>query len=160
MAVDIFLKLQGINGESEDQSHSNEIDIIGWTWGMSNMGTAHMGGGAGTGKANFNDIAVTKYVDLASTSLLKACSTGKHVPEAVITVRKAGEKPLEYVVITMKKVFIANVQFGGNAGSEQVTEVITLNFAEIDFKYQGQGDTGSSDGSDSFKWNIPKNAAA
>lgn len=160
MLVDIFLKLQGINGESEDSVHKKEIDVQGWSWGMANMGTAHMGGGAGTGKASFNDIIVTKYVDLASTSLMKACASGKHIPEAVLTVRKAGEKPLEYVIITMQKVFISNIQLGGSSGSEQTAENITLNFAEVDFAFKGQADTGSGEGGDSFKWNIPANAAS
>ena len=75
MAVDIFLKLEGINGESEDAKHTKEIDILGWNWGMSNTGTAHLGGGAGTGKVNIHDLSVTKYVDLASTPLMLVMST-------------------------------------------------------------------------------------
>lgn len=82
MAVDIFLKPEGINGESEDAKHSKEIDILGWNWGMSNTGTAHLGGGAGTGKVNIHDLSVIKYVDLASTPLMLSCAQGKHITTA------------------------------------------------------------------------------
>ncbi|USI74900.1 Hcp family type VI secretion system effector [Sphingomonas morindae] len=162
MAVDMFLKLEGVNGESEDAKHSKEIDIIGWSWGMSNTGTAHLGGGAGTGKANFQDLSVTKFVDLASTPILLSCAQGKHFSTATLTVRKAGgDNPLEYLVITMTEVMVSNVQHGGSSGDERTTEVVSLNFEKIDVKYTEQSKTGSSGGgSPDFKWDILKNQAA
>lgn len=162
MAVDMFLKLEGINGESEDGKHAKEIDIIGWNWGMSNTGTAHLGGGAGTGKANFQDLSVTKYVDLSSTPLLLSCAQGKHVTKATLTIRKAGgENPLEYLIIEMDEVMVSNIQHGGSSGDERTTEVISLNFEKMNIKYTQQSKTGSSGGaSPEFKWDILKNQAA
>jgi type VI secretion system secreted protein Hcp len=162
MAVDMFLKLEGINGESEDSRHAKEIDIIGWNWGMTNTGTAHLGGGAGTGKANFQDLSVTKFVDLASTPLLLSCAMGKHINTATLTIRKAGgENPLEYLIITMDEVMVSAIQHGGSSGDERTTEVVTLNFERIDVKYTEQSKTGGSGGaSPEFKWNILKNQAA
>jgi len=162
MAVDMFLKLEGVNGESEDFKHAKEIDVIGWNWGVSNTGTAHLGGGAGTGKANFRDLSVTKYVDLASTPVLLSCAQGKHFTTATLTIRKAGgENPLEYLVITMSEVMVSNVQHGGSSGDERTTEVISLNFERIDVKYTEQAKTGGSGGaSPEFKWDILKNQAA
>jgi type VI secretion system secreted protein Hcp len=162
MAVDMFLKLEGINGESEDAKHSQEIDILGWNWGMSNTGTAHLGGGAGTGKANFQDLSVTKYVDLASTPLMLSCAQGKHVTTATLTCRKAGgENPLEYLIITMTEVMVSNIQHGGSSGDERTTEMITLNFEKLEVKYNEQSKTGGSGGaSPEFKWDILKNQAA
>lgn len=162
MAVDIFLKLQGINGESEDAVHAGEIDIIGWNWGMSNTGTAHLGGGAGTGKVNIGDLSVTKYVDLASTPLMLSCAMGKHVTTATLTIRKAGgDNPLEYLIITMTEVMVTNIQHGGSSGDERTTEVISLNFERIDIKYTEQSKTGGNGGaSPEFKWDILKNQAA
>ena len=63
MAVDMFLKINGVDGESKDKSHPMEIDVLAWSWGASNSGSAHVGGGAGAGKVNVQDISVTKWVD-------------------------------------------------------------------------------------------------
>jgi type VI secretion system secreted protein Hcp len=162
MAVDMFLKLESINGESEDGTHKQEIDILGWNWGMSNTGTGHLGGGAGTGKANFQDLSVTKYVDIASTPLMLSCAQGKHIPTATLTCRKAGgENPLEYLVITMSQVMVSAIQHGGSTGDERTTEVVTLNFEKLDVKYTEQSKAGASGGgSPDFKWDILKNQAA
>jgi type VI secretion system secreted protein Hcp len=158
MAVDIFLKLEGVNGESKDQSHSSEIDVIGWTWGLSNTGTAHVGGGGGTGKANFHDLSVTKFVDLASTAIMLSCAKGKHFTKATLTCRKAGgEAPLEYLKIEMEQVMVTNVQHGGSSNDERTTEVVSLNFEKLKVTYEEQTKTGAAGGKPDFKWDILKN---
>ena len=91
MAVDMFLKLDGIKGEASDDKHKGEIDVLAWSWGASQSGTMHVGQGGGGGKANFQDLSVTKWVDKSSHALLKAVATGQHVKEAMLTVRKAGK---------------------------------------------------------------------
>jgi type VI secretion system secreted protein Hcp len=58
MAVDMFLKLNGVTGESKDKVHNKEIDILSWSWGMLNSGTAHVGGGAGSGKVSVQDLSL------------------------------------------------------------------------------------------------------
>lgn len=96
MAVDMFLKLTDIEGEAQDKTHEKEIDVLAWSWGMSQSGTFHAGGGGGSGKANFQDISITKYVDKASMTLMGKVATGEHIAEATLIVRKAGGKdPLE-----------------------------------------------------------------
>src|SRR3990170_6779165 len=97
MAVDMFLKLTGVRGESVDSAHKGDIDICSYNWGLSNSGTFHHGSGGGSGKANFQDVSVTKYVDKATADLMLACANGKHIAEGVLICRKAGEKPLEYL---------------------------------------------------------------
>src|SRR5215813_15414211 len=111
MAVDMFLKFEGdkFKGESRDKTHVAEIDILAWSWGMSNSGTAHMGGGAGAGKANVQDVSVTKYVDASSAALLLSCATGEHITTATLVVRKAGTSPLEYIKLTMTECLITAV---------------------------------------------------
>ncbi|HYZ71955.1 MAG TPA: type VI secretion system tube protein Hcp, partial [Chthoniobacterales bacterium] len=69
MAVDMFLKINGVDGESKDKAHSKQIDVLAWSWGLSNTGSAHVGGGAGSGKVNVQDISITKWVDSASPKL-------------------------------------------------------------------------------------------
>ena len=78
MAVDMFLKIDGVKGESEDQAHTQEIDVFSWSWGMSNSGSAHVGGGAGSGKVNVQDLSVTKYIDSSSAKIMLSCCDGTH----------------------------------------------------------------------------------
>ena len=67
--------------------------MLAWSWGASQSGTTHIGGGSGSGKASFQDLSITKYVDASSYKLLKVLSRGDHIPEALLTVRKAGGTP-------------------------------------------------------------------
>src|SRR6201999_3737129 len=113
MAMDMFMKIDTLKGESVDKTHAGEIDVLAWSWGVSNSGSAHVGGGAGAGKANVQDLSFTKYVDKSTPALMLASCTGKHYGSALRTVRKAGEKPLEYLKITMTEVLITSVSTGG-----------------------------------------------
>ncbi|NJM32707.1 MAG: type VI secretion system tube protein Hcp [Limnobacter sp.] len=157
MAVDMFLKIEGVDGESIDSKHSKEIDIDAWSWGMSQAGTTHVAQGGGAGKVSVNDITISKFIDRASPNLLKACCTGKHFKEATITVRKAGDKPLEYVTIKMKDVIVSNVNIGGSGGAERLTEAVTLNFAEYEFSYVPQKSDGGADAAIRVGYNMAKN---
>src|SRR6478609_3599224 len=113
MAVDMFIKIGDVKGESKDKTHKEEIDVLAWSWGMSNSGTAHAGGGAGAGKVNVQDLSFTKWVDLASTPLMLAVANGKHVSKATLVVRKAGENPLEYITIVMTECLVTSISTGG-----------------------------------------------
>lgn len=158
MAVDMFLKIDGVDGEAQDDhGHSKEIVIEGWTWGMSQSGTTHVAQGGGSGKVSVQDITVTKFIDKSTPNLITACCVGKHFKEATITVRKAGEKPVEYVVIKMKDVLVTNISTGGNGGDDRISETVTLNFAEFDYTYLPQKTDGSADGKISSKFSITKN---
>src|SRR5262245_62276481 len=114
MAVDMFLRIGTLKGESRDTTHKEKIDILAWSWGMSNSGSAHVGGGAGAGKVNVQDLSLTKFIDKSSPDLMLACCNGKHFPEATLIVRKAGEKPLEYLKIKLSEVLITSVSTGGS----------------------------------------------
>jgi type VI secretion system secreted protein Hcp len=147
MAVDMFLKLEGCKGESQDKKHPDEIDVLAWSWGMSQSGTMHMGGGGGAGKVNVQDLSVTKYVDKSSPVLMQYCSIGKQFKEALLTVRKAGgDDPLEYILITMKDVIVTSVSTGGSGGEDRLTENCSLNFSQYKVEYQPQKPDGSADG--------------
>jgi type VI secretion system secreted protein Hcp len=146
MAVDAFLKLGDLKGESPVDGHEDEIQILSWSWGVSQSGTTHRGSGGGAGKADVQDMSLTHYVDTASPALLLGCCTGKHYDEAVLTLRKAGEKPLDYLKITLKEVIITSVSSGGSSGSEEIIENFTLNFAMFTFAYQPQDNKGAKKG--------------
>jgi type VI secretion system secreted protein Hcp len=158
MALDIFIKIAGIDGESKDASHTGEIDVLAWSWGMSQGGTFHTGGGGGAGKVNVQDLSFTKYVDKASPNLMLFCSNGDHIADATLYVRKAGKDPLEYMVIEMKKVMVTSVSTGGSGGEDKLTENITLNFAHVKYDYQAQSDKGAKEGGPiTYLWDIEAN---
>jgi len=157
MAVDMFIKIGAIKGEARDDKHKEEIDVLAWSWGMSNSGTTHMGGGGGSGKVNVQDLSFTKYIDKASCDLMLSCCNGKHFDKAVLVVRKAGEKPVEYVTITMEEVMITSVSTGGSGGEDRLTENVTLNFAKVKVKYVEQTEKGGEGAKPEMGWNIAAN---
>jgi type VI secretion system secreted protein Hcp len=161
MAVDIFLKLSnGIKGESQDSIHADEIDILAWSWGLSNSGTTHMGTGGGGGKVNVQDINFTKYVDLASNNLIARCCDGTHIDTGTLTVRKSGgAAPVEYFVVNFGMLMVASYSTGGSKdGQDRITENFTLNFRTFYIDYKTQEATGVDGAGQGFGWDIAKNA--
>ncbi|MEZ4649553.1 MAG: type VI secretion system tube protein Hcp [Candidatus Eisenbacteria bacterium] len=162
MSVDMFIKIGDIVGEAKDSKHGGEIDVLAWSWGMSQSGTMHVGGGGGSGKVNMQDLSVTKYIDKSSPVLMQMCSDGSQMPLAKLTIRKAGGKnPLEYLIISMKDVIITACSTGGSSGEDRLTENVTLNFAKVKFEYTAQKQDGSADGGAiPMIWDIPGNTPA
>jgi len=153
----MFMKLDDVNGESKDSKHKQSIDVLAWSWGMSQSGTTHLGGGGGAGKVNVQDLSFTKYIDRSTTVLQLAACNGKHFKQALLTVRKAGEKPVEYLKIKMEDVLITSVSTGGSGGEDRLTENVTLNFAKVNVEYTPQKDDGSGDASVKMGWDIAGN---
>ncbi|HEX3695227.1 MAG TPA: type VI secretion system tube protein Hcp [Polyangia bacterium] len=157
MAVDMFMKIDDIKGESVDKTHKDEIQVLAWSWGMSQSGTTHAGPGGGAGKVNVQDLSFTKYIDTSSPNLIKMCCNGKHFKQALLTVRKAGEHPLEYLKIKLLDVLISNVSTGGSGGEDRLTENVTLNFGKFEVIYTPQTATGAGGAAIPVTWNIPAN---
>lgn len=161
MAVDMFLKLKGIDGEARDQKRGKQIDILAWSWGMSQSGTTHTGSGGGAGKVSVQDINVTKWIDKASPILMQKCAQGTHIDDGELVVRKAGDKPLDYLVIELEDIMITSISTGGSGGEDRLTENVSINFAKFKIKYQEQDDKGAAKGgSVDFGFNIAENASA
>ena len=158
MALDMFIRIGALKGESVDKVHAGKTDVLAWSWGVSNSGSAHVGGGAGAGKANVQDLSITKYIDKSTPDLLLTCCNGKHHDDAVLIVRKAGEKPLEYLKITMTEVLISSVSTGGSGGEDRLTENVTLNFADVKVEYVEQTKGGGTGDKPSMNWNIAENS--
>ena len=157
MAVDMFLKIDGVDGEAVDHAHGGEIDVLAWSWGMSQSGSMHTGSGGGAGKVSVQDVSITKYIDKSSPNLIKTCCTGKHYPEAKITVRKAGDKPVEYYIITMTDVLVTSISTGGSGGEDRLTENVSLNFAKVKVEYTPQAKDGSAGATVETGFNIEEN---
>ena len=145
-AVDYFLKIDGIQGESRDDRHKDEIDIESFSWGETQSGTFAVGGGGGAGKVSMQDFHFTMPVNKASPALFLACAQGDHIKNAILTCRKAGKEQQEFLKITMNDVLVSSFQIGG-AGGVVPTDQISLNFAKIEVEYKEQGATGKLAGS-------------
>jgi type VI secretion system secreted protein Hcp len=144
MAVDMFMKIKGIDGESKDDKHKDWIDVLSWSWGATQQGAAGMMGGAGAGKVNVHDLSFTKPVDKSSPDLFLKCATGEHYDDATLECRKAGGSPLVYMKLTMNEVFVTSVQHGGSPGNDALTENVTLNFSKVKVEYTEQTDKGGA----------------
>lgn len=159
MAVDMFVVIDKIKGETADKEFAskNAIDILAWSWGLSQSGTTHTGTGGGSGKVNVQDVSFTKYVDAATTDLVLQCANGKHIAKAELFVRKAGEKPLTYIHLTMENVIISSLSTGGSGGEDRLTENVTLNFGKFSLEYYKQKKDGSGEKVGPVGWDIAQN---
>lgn len=156
MASDIFAKIGDIKGESLDAKHKDEIEILSFSWGVTNSGSAAAGSGDGSGKATFQDLVVVHNIDKASPDLMRACATGTHLKEATITHRKAGKGQQEFLVVKMNDVIITGVTHGGATG-QPYSETVSLAFAKVDLEYKPQKPDGSLDATVVFKYDLKAN---
>ena len=155
MASDIFAKIGDIKGESLDDKHKDEIEVLSFSWGVANTGTASPGSGGGAGKATFQDLTIVHNVDKAAPNLLKACATGVHIKDATITHRKAGKGQQEFLIFKMSDVIITGVTHGGSSGA--YSESVSMAFAKVDLEYKPQKPDGSLDAGIHFKYDLKAN---
>jgi type VI secretion system secreted protein Hcp len=156
VASDLFAKIGDIKGESLDTKHRDEIEVLSWSWGVTQSGSLSHGGGGGAGKASFHDFNFTHHIDKASPVLMKACATGQHIKDATITVRKAGGGQQEYLVIKMTDVLITSV--AESVASEGATaESISMQFGAVDLEYKPPKPNGQLDAGVHFKYDIKAN---
>ena len=153
MPIDCNLKIDGVEGESAHKDHKGEIEVLAWSWAVTQPSSSGLGGGAGKGKAQPASLQWTHAYDKASPVLAKQCASGKHFPTAVLTVRKAGEGQKDFLKVTMKKVLISSVSPGGNRSGD-VSETVTMDYDDIEFEYKEQKTDGSLGGSVKFGWDI------
>lgn len=152
MAADIFAKLGDIKGESIDDKHKDEIEVLSYSWGVSNPASHGGDGGVTSLKATFQDLSITHRIDKASAALMRACATGEHLKDATITHRKAGKGQQEYLIIKMNDILITGVSHTRDANDS--SEMVTLAFAKVDLEYRPQKSDGSLDAGVHFKYDI------
>lgn len=160
MAIECFLKFEGpdLKGEAQREGHEDEIDILSWSWGLSQNGTMHQPAGGGAGKASVQDLTLTKYIDAATPRLVLACLSGTQFQRATLTgLRVGGDvSRFPYVVIVMQRVIITALDDRGASG-EPFTEDISLNFTELFVRYTKQNQDGSVGEEVAIGWNIREN---
>jgi type VI secretion system secreted protein Hcp len=156
MATDIFARIGDIKGESADDRHRDEIDVLSWSWGLS-QSSSNPGSGAAAGKIAFNDFNFTHRVDRASPMLMRACAIGQHLKDATITMRKAGKGQHEYLIIKMTDVLVANVQLGASGDEAATAENVALRFGKVELTYKPQKPDGSLDADVLFRYDVKSN---
>lgn len=166
MAVDYFLKIDGIQGESEDEKHGNEIEVIDFDWSETQTSNFAEGGGGGGGKVKMENFRFRTFLNSASPALMQSCAEGKHIKEAIFTCRKAGGGQKEYYKVTMEDVIVAGCTIRGAIESKvndlgyaegHPVEEISLNFGKIKWEYHPQKHDGSLSSAKTGGYDLKKN---
>lgn len=158
MAQDMFIKIDGIEGESLDATHKNEIQVLNWDWVVSQHSNMHSGSGGGSGKATVNDFSFTHYVEKASPNLLNHCLTGKHIKNIQFVVRKAGGDPLEYLIMKFTDTIITRVDLHGSLEDEsRPRELVHFSFTKMTQDYVMQNAEGHKSGVISASYDVKAN---
>ncbi len=155
--VDMFLKIDGIPGESKDDKHKDQIDLESYSFGATQTGTMGAGGGGGAGKVSMQDFHFVMKVNKAAPKLFLHCANGKHIPNALLTVRKAGGGQQEFYTVKFTDVLISSYQTGSAQGTEIPMEQISLNFSKIEMEYKEQKPDGSLTGGIKMNWDLKSN---
>jgi type VI secretion system secreted protein Hcp len=154
MAVDYFIKFDGIKGESADAKHKDEIDVMSWSWGETNAGGADP---RGVGKVSMQDFHFVMTLNAASPGLMRACATGSHIKTATLTARKAGQAQQDYLTFKFYEVLVSSYQTGG--AGEVPTDQVSFNFAKLEVAYQQQRPDGSYVPGGQFVYDLKANKA-
>ncbi len=156
--ADMFLKVDGakqgqIKGESAEAGHIDEIELVGWDWGMDGNATAF---GASTARTTLKELVVRKRVDSASTGLMSALRNNEVIKKAVLTVRKAGGiSPVSFLSITIEKARIVSHRLGSAVdGSPELIEETRLAFFKVQVEYRPQDATGAAKGTHTFETEV------
>jgi type VI secretion system secreted protein Hcp len=158
VAVDFFIKFDGIKGESADAKHKDEIDIESWSWGETQVSGPSPGSGGGAGKVAMQDFHFVMRLNRASPSLMQACATGKHIKTALLSARKAGGKgQVDYLTFKFHDVLVSSFQTGGMEQADVPTDSVSFNFAKIEVEYKQQQPNGSYVPGGQFKFDLKAN---
>jgi type VI secretion system secreted protein Hcp len=145
MAIDSFLKLGTLKGESVVKGFEDQMQILSWGWGMTQTGTTHSASGGGAGKVDVQDLHVVKHIDAASPNLALSCAKGTHYDTATLTMRKAGGTALEYVTLTLTDVLVSSYSVS-SSGGDQLQDTVALNFGKFKYSYHPQDNKGAKKG--------------
>jgi len=152
MAVDIFLKVDGVNGEATDVNHKDEIEVVSWSWGVE---LPPPGGGSGAGRPRVSELALVKHVDKASPSLFRHCLKGTHFPAVVLAQRRSGAGNVSFLTITLNEVFVMRVGDASDGGKP--TESVSFAFSKVTYTYTPLKPDGQPDAPVTLKWNVGTN---
>lgn len=150
--IDSHLKLAGVSGEATQKNHKDEIELISWSWGLSNVSYTS-GGGSGKGKAQPGEFSIVKRADKASPTIVKKCAEGEHFATAVLTSAKSGSGQQDFLKITFKEVFVVGYLVSAGPGAE-LTESVTMSYSDVEVGYKPQDDKGVLGAEVKVGWNV------
>jgi type VI secretion system secreted protein Hcp len=153
---EIFIKIEGITGESKDAKHKGWIDALNVEYGLSQGSSMNVGGGGGVGKAGFRALTFTHFYDRASPAIFKYCAVGKHIPLVNISVCKSGGGQQESLRLTLKDAIITDVSPRGSQGSLW-TESVSMSYSVIEMEAFEQTASGSMRQGVRVAWNVKEN---
>ena len=164
-SADIFLQFETSNGthiikgESTSKDYEDHINVLSWSWGLSNSGTTHSGTGGGAGKASFQDISLTKFIDIASPTLYTRVADGVYIAKGTLTVTATGATgQIKSTTLELNDILATSASLGSTDGEDRPTENMTLNFSKFTLtNYVVDPATGTSTAQTPFCWDIAKN---
>jgi len=156
---DIFLDIEGIEGESKKKDFEKKIEVDSFSWGESNPTSFAFGAGGGVGKVQMQDVSFTKPIDKASPKLYQACANGDHINKATFTFRKAGKEAQKYLTVELTEIMISSIALSDSSNSELPHESVSIAYGKIVFGYKPQKDDGTLDANMPFGWNIKEHKA-
>lgn len=152
MAVDYFLKLDQIQGESKVEGHQNEIQIMSWSWGASQVSSVSGSGGSGAGKANLSEFTVMADFDKATPKFFKTICAGTHIKTGTMSAIKAGANNKPYLKVDFKELFVTSLQI--SASSEIPTVSVSFSYNEIKIDYSEQNEQGNLTSTGAVTYNL------
>jgi len=157
MAADFYLKIAEIPGESKAEGHPGEIEVLSFSFGVSNSGRFdESAGGGGAGKSSFADLSFSSGLGKSSPKLAKASAVGTHLKDAVLCCRKAGGQQYDYLKITLTDTLVSSYSVGGSSGGDLPSESFSLNFAKIKYEYFEQDAKGAVKLAGSMEYDLKK----
>ena len=135
MAMDHYLQIDGVPGESLDKWHPGDIQVLSWSWGISH--------GPGPGALAPQSLSLTKYTDRATPVLLAACHAARWFDRATLVATRAGDRPLDRLLVQMQGVQVDSIILSGGGGDDMATESVTLRFEAVTLVYVAQNSDGS-----------------
>lgn len=160
MAVDFFLKLDGIDGEAKDKGHTNEIKIHSWSWGASQTTSVSGTGGSGAGKASLSEISIMKDYDKASPKLFKSLTTGKHIATGTLTAQKPigdGSGSI-FLTVSLEELYVTSQQVSGS--SEVPSESVSFSYNKIAVEYKTQNEQGQLASTGKVTYDLKQNVTS
>jgi type VI secretion system secreted protein Hcp len=138
MAVDYFLKLEGVEGESSDANFKNQIQLMSWSWGASQISSVAGTGGSGAGKADLSDFSLMTYFDKSTPKFFKSIGLGTHIASGTLSAVKSGAQGKPYLKVDFAEIFVTSLQMSGSSEIPTVSVSFTYNEIKIDYSVQDE----------------------
>lgn len=160
MAIDLYMKVEGASGESQDSNHKGWTDIHSLYWGATQPHSMSTGSGGGAGRVSFHDLKVVAAIDKAYPAILKHCATGKHLGQIEISMCKAGGSQIEFGKITLTDVLVTSVSISGANGQDAVVVEYSFQAAKVKSQYWEQTAQGGRGAESQMGFSIKENKEA